>query len=280
VAPAPCSGGATGSRIYEYGPVARLAQTWQKSGRAKTGGSGPGGPPFSYLRTNDREENSMPETLLTSHAVLLYGRKVLGVTLAKASEAMAMTAGETADTGAVIETAEAPAPLGSNKFLEHQLEAEDACLARIYAFSFEGHYYDLPKPAIFLVHGDGSDPEATRPANSRAGRAPADADRTGVANSPGSFSEDIRVWTYDKGDFSLRLDPDSGTLEQILLERCLGGGSAYGGGAYGGGAYGGGAYGGGAYGGGAYGGGAYGVQRSGSARLRRSSPLERSAFAG
>jgi hypothetical protein len=201
----------------------------------------------------------MPETLLTSHSVLLYGREVLGVTLKKASEAMALTAPDSAEPGALAQPqAPPPTPMGDNKFLEKQLEADGARLARIYAFSFEGHYYDLPKPVIFLVHGDGSDPEAMRPPQSRAGRAPADADRTGVASSPGSFSEDIRVWTYDKGDFSLRLDPDTGTLEQILLERCLGGGGAYGGGAYGGGAYGGGAYGGGAYGGGAYGGGAYG----------------------
>jgi hypothetical protein len=186
----------------------------------------------------------MPETLLTSHAILLYGREVLGVTLARASDAMTMEPPDSEEPGALAQAqAAAPGPLGENRFLEKQLEADGARLARIYAFSFEGHYYDLPKPVIFLVHGAGSDPEAVRQPNSRAGRAPADADRTGVASSPGSFSEDIRVWTYDKGDFSLRLDPDSGTLEQILLERCLGGGSAYGGGAYGGGAYGGGALG-------------------------------------
>jgi hypothetical protein len=208
----------------------------------------------------------MPETLLTSHAILLYGREVLGVTLARASDAMAMEPPDSAEPGALAQAqAPAPSPLGDNRFLERQLQADGARLARIYAFSFEGHYYDLPKPVIFLVHGEGSDPEAVRPANSRAGRAPADADRTGVASSPGSFSEDIRVWTYDKGDFSLRLDPDTGTLEQILLERCLGGGGwggAYGGGAIG--AHGGGAIG--AYGGGAigaYGGGAIGRGRRG-----------------
>jgi hypothetical protein len=205
----------------------------------------------------------MPETLLTSHAILLYGREVLGVTLARASDAMAMEPPDSAEPGAVAQPqAPAPAPLGDNRFLEKQLEADGARLARIYAFSFEGHYYDLPRPVIFLVHGEGSDPEAVRPPNSRAGRAPADADRTGVASSPGSFSEDIRVWTYDKGDFSLRLDPDTGTLEQILLERCLGGG---GGGAYGGGAIG--AYGGGAI--GAYGGGAIGAYGGGAIGRRR-----------
>jgi hypothetical protein len=113
-------------------------------------------------------------------------------------------------------------------FLQDQLTADQVDpdrsprLARIYGFSFEGHYYDLAKPAIFLVHGPGNDPEAFRPdtarPNSRVDRAPADADRTGVGSSASSFSHDIRVWSYDKGDFSIRLDPESGPFEQILLQ--------------------------------------------------------------
>jgi hypothetical protein len=115
-----------------------------------------------------------------------------------------------------------------NTFLQHQLTADAADpeksprLARIYGFSFEGHYYDLARPAIFLVHGPGNDPEAFRPGTarleSRGDRAPADADRTGVAYTASSFSHDMRVWSYDKGDFSIRLDPTSGPLEQILLQ--------------------------------------------------------------
>ena len=46
--------------------------------------------------------------------------------------------------------------LGANQFLKEQLKAENARLARIYGFSFEGHYYDLPRPVIMLVHGDGA----------------------------------------------------------------------------------------------------------------------------
>ena len=84
-----------------------------------------------------------------------------------------------------------PPRRGDNNFLERQLRAEGARLARIYAFSYEGHYYDLPKPALFLVHGPGSDPEAFRPApdlpNARVDRAPADADRTGIAIQDYSF---------------------------------------------------------------------------------------------
>lgn len=32
------------------------------------------------------------------------------------------------------------------------------------------------------------------------------------------FEDDVRVWPYDKADFSMRLDPSSGPIESILLE--------------------------------------------------------------
>ncbi|MCP4470849.1 MAG: hypothetical protein GY815_09210 [Gammaproteobacteria bacterium] len=32
---------------------------------------------------------------------------------------------------------------------------------------------------------------------------------------------DIKVWSYDKADFSVRLDVDSGPLEDILLEKAV-----------------------------------------------------------
>ena len=43
-------------------------------------------------------------------------------------------------------------------------------------------------------------------------------DARGVAASASEFSSDIRVWAYDKGDFSIRMDVETGALEQILLE--------------------------------------------------------------
>jgi hypothetical protein len=140
--------------------------------------------------------------------------------------------------------------------LSAQLLDPTASFARIYGFSFEGHYYDLPRPVIMLVHGAGI-PLAVPPP-------PSPILDTDEAARIWEFSSGLSQWNYDKKTMSIRLDLDSGTLETILLERALAGGpgacggGAYGGGAYGGGAYGGGAYGGGAYGGGAYGGGAYG----------------------
>jgi hypothetical protein len=152
----------------------------------------------------------MVETLLSPSNVLLYGREMRDITLTRSDEATQPAAPETVPRK------------GENNFFARQLQAPEARLARIYGFSYEGHYYDLARPAIFLVHGPGTDPEAFRPANALPGarfdRAPADADRTGVAQTGGSFSEDIRVWSYDKGDFSVRLDIETGPLDQILLD--------------------------------------------------------------
>ena len=85
------------------------------------------------------------------------------------------------------------------------MEASDARFARIYAFSFEGQYYVLPKPAIFLVHGDGT----------------AANDIPGVAARDWNFLNDIQAWSYDKADFSIRLDIETGPLDRILLEDAI-----------------------------------------------------------
>jgi hypothetical protein len=47
---------------------------------------------------------------------------------------------------------------------------------------------------------------------------PNSVDFSGEAMKCCEFSSDIRVWEYDRGDFSLRLDVDSGPLERILID--------------------------------------------------------------
>jgi hypothetical protein len=235
----------------------------------------------------------MAETLLSPSNILLYGRVLVDISITfhePPRTPIDDVHPPDPESCKRFPDPEAPPRLGQNNFLLNQLmrdpeqdEQTTPRLARIYGFSFEGHYYDLPKPAIFLVHGPGSDPEAWRPSgalpHARVARAPADADRTGVASTPSSFSEDMRVWSYDKNDHSLRLDTDSGTFEQILLERCLAGGhGAYGAavagagahgaavsgaGAYGAAVSGAGAHGAGAFGAGAFGAGAFGRGRRG-----------------
>jgi hypothetical protein len=145
-------------------------------------------------------EVTMTEHLLTPSGIKLYGRVETGLTL------VAPPAG---------------AAIGANNFLFNQLNAANATLARIYAFSHEGHMYDLPKPAIFVVHGTGT--VIKLPNRS-------DVDTSGVVRKEWEFSaipagSDLFYWEYEKGDFSLRLDIESGPFEQILLAPILRGGS-------------------------------------------------------
>ena len=141
----------------------------------------------------------MPETLLTPSSIKLYGRIMTSIQLVRN-----MNAGPS-----------------HNNFLQQQLNAEDARLARIYGFTFEETYYPLPKPAIFVVHGDGhklgswDGPSST-------------VDQSGVAARDWDFSQvpdpnnpDLVYWEYEKGDFSLRLDTEAGPLEDILLAAAL-----------------------------------------------------------
>ena len=185
----------------------------------------------------------MSENLLKPSNILLYGREVDLLTIARHTNVPST---------------------GGNSFLKEQLSREDVTLARIYAFSFEGHYYDMSRPAIFAVHGKGKLAE-TEAADPRASRAPSDADDTGVASQARSYSKDMRVWPYDKSDFSLRIDVDSGSFEEILLaaEIIEDDMPTYSGGRVGGGRVGGGRVGGGRVGGGRVGGGRVGGGRVG-----------------
>ncbi len=154
----------------------------------------------------------MAERLLSPSRVLLYGRVVADLHIGPPPPP----------------PPELVPASGANTFLNNQLAAAGAQFARIYGFAYEGHYYDLARPALFLVHGAGQ--AAERPVlgppgagggagpPTRAARGADETDRTGVAATPRSFSEDMMVWAYDKGDFSIRMDVETGTFEDILLE--------------------------------------------------------------
>ncbi|MEP3280538.1 MAG: hypothetical protein ABJN26_02745 [Stappiaceae bacterium] len=157
---------------------------------------------------------------------------------------------------------ETPVKAGGNRsgrtsLLEEQfLSEKDPGFARIYGFSFEGSYYHLPHAVLFLVHGPGEQvtgDDKGVPVDSRAPRKP---EISGVGAADFDYSDDIRYWTYDREDISMRLDVETGRLEDILLEAFLGGdgdqGSASPRGAYARGAYARGAYARGAYARGAY----------------------------
>lgn len=154
------------------------------------------------------------ETLLGVSSVYLFGRVLIDVSI---------TRGLT-DLGVPRR--------GANLFLKKQFDDADnkgdkeSGLARIYAFSFEGGLYELARPAIFLVHGPGFDPDEPAPTNvdglveyKRLARSPGSSGMTGLGLQRGAFAKDMRVWAYDKSDLSLRLDMDTGTFEQLLLEQ-------------------------------------------------------------
>jgi hypothetical protein len=89
--------------------------------------------------------------------------------------------------------------------------------ARIYAFSFQGAVYTLPKPSIFIVHGRGIPIDTALRTN---------VEQSGVAAREWEFSgeganRDLNYWEYEKGDFSLRLDTEAGPFEEILLAAAL-----------------------------------------------------------
>lgn len=155
------------------------------------------------------------ETLLGSSSVYLFGRPLSDVIL---------RGGDFHGTNKIG----AP-PLGANGFLRQQVSHVEnkrptACLARIFSFAYEGCLYDLNRPAIFLVHGAGQDPDDPPPTNEagkaeydRLSRSPGSSARSGLGMQNGSFSKDIRVWVYDKGDFSMRLEVETGSFNDILL---------------------------------------------------------------
>jgi hypothetical protein len=116
---------------------------------------------------------------------------------------------------------------GENRQLERQLRKR-ARFARIYGFSYEGTYYDLPRPGLFLVHGPGElvtqRPNTEDPREPYPTRAPAETTLTGLAAAGFDFADGLRVWSYDQADYTIRMDVETGMFEQVLLDAMFDGG--------------------------------------------------------
>jgi hypothetical protein len=92
-------------------------------------------------------------------------------------------------------------------------------VARIYAFSFEGAIYSLPRPSLFLVHTAGSLIDIGSVGRSTT-------EMSGVVAREWEFAKslgqgDLVYWEYEKGDFSIRFDTEAGPFDQILLAAAL-----------------------------------------------------------
>jgi hypothetical protein len=154
---------------------------------------------------------STAESILSSDLIKLYGRPI---------EELQLNVGAPPNAGNAANVQN----LGANKSLRSQLNAPGAGFARIYGFSFEGHYYDLPKPIVMLVHGAGEQitkPPPVAPPPVGPGLDGPTIDQAGEAARQWEFSADLVYWEYEKADFSMRFDVETGTLEQILLEVAL-----------------------------------------------------------
>ena len=147
----------------------------------------------------------MSETLLSISEVLLFGRVMEDMKFEHKKPAAS-------DPPPKGETS-----AGLNSELYDQLKVTESKLtkagprfARIYGFSYEGSYYDLDAPTIMLVHGPGIDAKNKS------------VDTSGEASKEREFASDVRVWSYDKGDFSVRMESVTGSIEDILLDMEIG----------------------------------------------------------
>lgn len=163
----------------------------------------------------------MSETLLSPSNVLLFGRVVEDLKVQPADT------NKNHNPFSVLGER-----LGSNKDLEQQLthpggddlKKRTACFARIYGFSYEGAYHDLPRPMMFLVHGTGTPASEGKGGGVKRARAPGDPSLIGLAAADFQLADDIMVWSYDKADYTIRMDVETGMFEQVLLDIFFDGG--------------------------------------------------------
>lgn len=159
------------------------------------------------------------DSLLGDSSIRLFGRLMWDIQLRstlKRNEAYGR------DT---VEGSPVPPRLSENNFLIKQLRSSDAKLARIAGFSFQSEYFNLAKPAIFLVHGSGTAVENIESFGNplrNLRKSPSHTERTGMVGQHGSYAPEVSMWVYDRADYSIRLDTETGTFDQILLAFELG----------------------------------------------------------
>ncbi len=111
-----------------------------------------------------------------------------------------------------------PGRKGYNNELGDQFYRQDSRFARIYAFTYEGGFFELPRPTLFLVHGKGKQVSPQNAPGNLAARAPNRPSVTGLSAADFQFADDVRYWSYDKADYTVRMDVETGMFEQVLLD--------------------------------------------------------------
>ena len=149
------------------------------------------------------------ETLLAPSMIRMFGREFEGLTIDVASlRVLSSGLGKTIN------------PFVRNPLMDKLTLADGRAtdderisprLARIYGFSYEGNYYKLARPTVFLVHGKGEEVLAGQNPN-------LSLSILGVEFKDQVFADGVLMWAYDKIDMSIRIDITSGQLEDILLD--------------------------------------------------------------
>ncbi len=147
----------------------------------------------------------MAETLLSPSGITLFGRVVEDIHVDPSDKSHDPSDGSSAGTES-----------GLMKQVTEGKKSDDSAarLARIYGFSYEGAYFEMAGATLFLVHGKGvkaSEVSVPGP-NSR--------------DEP--FYRNLKAWSYDRTDQTMRLDVDSGSFEQVLLSTVGDGGDVSG----------------------------------------------------
>ena len=169
----------------------------------------------------------MPETLLSASNILLFGRVVTDIAIVHPDSGQEPITSHH-DPFRAIRGRNSDGNRQIESVVDNNTEGTESRFARIYGFSFEGQFYDLPAPMLFLVHGEGQIAETTVGSDCpprdvpigdpRQSRAPDEPSRTGLGAADFSFADDIHVWSYDKADYTIRMDVETGMFEQVLLD--------------------------------------------------------------
>ncbi len=139
----------------------------------------------------------MSETLLSASNIVLFGRVVEDITVAAAES-------KSGKPGSPAQGVASAAEQQLNQKSGTKSKPVTPKFARIYGFSYGGAYFETGTPVLFLVHGDGVDLSKIK--------------EPGPNANDKAFYDDLKAWSYDRADHTIRLDIDSGSFEQLLLD--------------------------------------------------------------
>ena len=131
--------------------------------------------------TNDEATALTQETLLAGCTVRMFGRPFAGFILD-------------------------PGKLGLPRCID---DTRKPGLARISEFSWQGNYFKLGVPTIFLVYGPGT----TVPRDTTG----ATLGTIGIEFKDEFFADDVLMWAAYDVDFSVRIDITTGWLSEVLI---------------------------------------------------------------